>query len=150
FTIETRVAEPATSRWKRSVTVRLASTPGGSTQRSIVRCFTSPRYDCTAGDFRHDVLDSTAVPVPPGVFPASSPSPIAVSTETTSAPSGDPTTSRFESTPSFTELPLPLPIWIGAVPIVVPAAAASTRRGPTDGPTGPCTVVGPRTARPAP
>src|SRR6266850_2897750 len=55
-TIETLEADPATSRWKRSVTLRPASTPGGSTQRSYVRRRTSSRYERTAGCSRQDLV----------------------------------------------------------------------------------------------
>ena len=45
-------------------------------------------------------------PVPP--LPRSMPSPTGVSTVASGAPSGEPTTSRFETTPSRTEEPLPI------------------------------------------
>jgi hypothetical protein len=70
---------------------------------------------------------------------------MAVSTEATGAPSGEPTTSRVEIMPSATDEPSPLPIW-SAVPTVGATAAAVTCRGPTEGPTGASILVGPRTA----
>jgi hypothetical protein len=110
FTIETFEAEPAMSRWKRSVT--LAAGVDARRQHPALVGPLSDFHQVRPHRRRLETLGLGFDRCAGAARRVSRERPVAivVSTETTERTVGEPITSRSESTPSFTELPLPLPI----------------------------------------